>query len=182
MLLVEVFNMSILSDIYEENYGEFIEAADKYRERIKKQLDEENEITQQKLNFKLNNLEKMFLNVCENVYKLKANQISVDQLVSVVNGCLDPKVMDRFTWDYLLTKDEQKEQIEEKIKEISNKYLKEGREAMIYADDIDIEESGVDKLADNLEKSVKSKKRIKKANRTNKNCADSHTSDEEAKR
>ena len=90
--------MSIRSDIYEEEYGDLIDSIEKYTKRHNANLEAECK----KFEFKLKNLEMMFLNVCENVYKLKAHLISVDQLFSIVNGCLDSKVIDRFTRDYLL--------------------------------------------------------------------------------
>ena len=132
--------MSIISDIYEEKYGEFIEAADKYSKRLK----EENEVIQKKLNskintleFKINTLEKMLLNVCENTYKLKAGIIDVDQLVSIVNGCLSPGTMDTLYTRYI-SKKEPKTYSESELSEAMQRYLTE-------YDDVDFEPDDIDK-------------------------------------
>ena len=98
----------------------------------------------------------MFLNVCENVYKLKADLITVDQLFSIVNGCLDSKVIDRFTWDYLLDSETKDAEIKLQTKQILDNYLKE-------YDDIDVEED-----TDTLEliEDKKSKPRKKRKTKT----------------
>ena len=144
--------MSIHSDIYEEKYGDIIDSIEKYTKGHIASLETECK----KLEFKLKNLETMFLNVCENVYKLKADLITVDQLVSIVNGCLDSKVIDRFTWDYLLDSDTKDAEIELQTKQILDNYLKE-------YDDIDVEE---DTDALELIEDKKSKPRKKRQTKT----------------
>ena len=121
--------MSIRSDIYEEEYGDLIDSIEKYTKSHNSNLEAECK----KFEFKLKNLETMFLNVCENVYKLKAHLITVDQLFSIVNGCLDSKVIDRFTWDYLLDSSTKDAEIKLQTKQILDNYLKE-------YDDVDVEE------------------------------------------
>ena len=134
--------MSIRDDIYEEKYTKGHLAS--------------LETECKKLEFKLKNLETMFLNVCENVYKLKAHLITVDQLFSIVNGCLDSKVIDRFTWDYLLDSETKDAEIKLQTKQILDNYLKE-------YDDIDVEE---DTDAIELIEDKKSKPRKKRQTKT----------------
>jgi len=132
--------MSIIGDIYYKEYGEFIEAADKYSKRIREQLLEENKTMEQKLNFKIDNLEKMLFNVCENVYKLNAGLINNKQLLSIVNGCLDSTVIDKFTWDYLTDEESKKLQTHKKIQDAMKKYIHDYDDVEIKTDEID--ESG----------------------------------------
>ena len=144
--------MSIRSDIDEEKYGDLIDAVEKYTKGQIASLETECK----KFQFKLKNLETMFLNVCENVYKLKAHLITVDQLFSIVNGCLDSKVIDRFTWDYLLDSETKDAEIKLQTKQILDNYLKE-------YDDIDVEE---DTDAIELIEDKKSKPRKKRQTKT----------------
>ena len=144
--------MSIHSDIYEEKYGDLIDSIEKYTKGRTASLEAECK----KFEFKLKNLETMFLNVCENVYKLKAHLITVDQLFSIVNGCLDSKVIDRFTWDYLLDSETKDAEIELQTKQILDNYLKE-------YDDVDVEE---DTDALELIEDKKSKSRKKRQTKT----------------
>ena len=144
--------MSIRSDIDEEKYGDLIDAVEKYTKGHIASLETECK----KIEFKLKNLETMFLNVCENVYKLKAHLITVDQLFSIVNGCLDSKVIDRFTWDYLLDSETKEAEIKLQTKQILDNYLKE-------YDDIDVEE---DTDAIELIEDKKSKPRKKRQTKT----------------
>ena len=144
--------MSIRSDIYEEKYGDLLDAVEEYAKNQNASLEAECK----KFEFKLKNLETMFLNVCENVYKLKADLITVDQLFSIVNGCLDSKVIDRFTWDYLLDSETKDAEIELQTKQILDNYLKE-------YDDIDVEE---DTDAIELIEDKKSKPRKKRQTKT----------------
>lgn len=144
--------MSIRSDIYEEEYGDIIDSIEKYTKSRNANLEAECK----KFEFKLKNLETMFLNVCENVYKLKAHLITVDQLLSIVNGCLDSKVIDRFTWDYLLDSATKDAEIKLQTKQILDNYLKE-------YDDVDVEE---DTDALELIEDKKSKPRKKRQTKT----------------
>ena len=144
--------MSIRSDIDEEKYGDLIDSIEKYTKGHIASLETECK----KFQFKLKNLETMFLNVCENVYKLKAHLITVDQLFSIVNGCLDSKVIDRFTWDYLLDSETKDAEIKLQTKQILDNYLKE-------YDDIDVEE---DTDAIELIEDKKSKPRKKRQTKT----------------
>ena len=144
--------MSISSDILEEKYGDLIDSIEKYTKSQNASLEAECK----KFEFKLKNLETMFLNVCENVYKLKAHLITVDQLFSIVNGCLDSKVIDRFTWDYLLDSETKDAEIKLQTKQILDNYLKE-------YDDIDVEE---DTDAIELIEDKKSKPRKKRQTKT----------------
>lgn len=82
----------------------------------------------------------MLLNVCRHTYMLKANQITVDQLFAVVNGCLNEEVIDRFTWDYLLDEESKKLQTHKKIQDVMKKYIHDYDDVKIKTDEID--ESG----------------------------------------
>jgi len=111
---------------YEEKYGNLILAAETLAEEQKEKLEEEHKKVEESLNFKLKTLESMFLNVCRHVYMLKSNIITIDQLLSIVNGCLDPKIINDFTWLYLKTDDEKKKELSEvykKVEEYNKNYL-----------------------------------------------------------
>lgn len=95
------------------------------------------------LKFKLENLNNMLLNVCENVYKLKAGWINDNQLLSIVNGCLDEKVIDRFNWYYLLTKEEKEQSNKKLAEQIKAKYLNDNEVDNLKLDEIDEEASPV---------------------------------------
>ena len=117
--------MSIIGDILEEDF-------EKQKSELKKSYEN-----------KIDNLQKMLLNVCENVYKLKAGWIDDNQLLAIVNGCLDEKVIDRFSWYYLLTKEE-KEQYNKKLAEqIREKYSNDTEVNNLKLDEIDEEASPV---------------------------------------
>lgn len=82
----------------------------------------------------------MLLNVCRHTYMLKANQINVNQLFAVVNGCLTNEIIDRFTWDYLMDEESKKLQTHKKIQDVMKKYIHDYDDVEIKTDEID--ESG----------------------------------------
>ena len=133
--------MSIERDILEEKYGGLISAFDQLEETTTNQVKQQFTQQIQKLESDKSTLEEMLLNVCRKAYMLKAGLINPDQLISVVNGCLDPKVIDRFTWDYLMKGSEKEKVINKDIQNITENYIEESKDLMIYADEIDLEES-----------------------------------------
>ena len=102
------------------------------------------------------NLEDMFMNVCRKAYMVKAGMITFDQLFATINGCLDVKVIDRLTWDYLLDSKTKDAEIKLQTKDILDKYLEE------YGND-DVEE---DTDALELIEDKKSKPRKKRQTKT----------------
>ena len=86
---------------------------------------------------KINNLQRMLLNVCSAVYKLKGNKINIDQLFAIVNGCLDEKVMDKFNWDYILDSETKQKILKERSKQIEENYLNDTEVTNLKLDEID---------------------------------------------
>lgn len=132
--------MSIERDILEEKYGGLISAFDSLQETTTNQVKQQFTEQIQKLESDKSTLEEMLLNVCRKAYMLKAGLINSDQLISVVNGCLDPKVIDRFTWDYLMKGSEKEKVINKDIQNITENYIEESKDLMINADEIDLAE------------------------------------------
>lgn len=81
------------------------------------------------------NLEDMFMNVCRKAYMVKAGMITFDQLFATINGCLDVKVIDRLTWDYLLDSKTKDAEIKLQAEQILDKYLKEYDDVHVPEDD-----------------------------------------------
>ena len=131
--------MSIIGDLYEEKYGDLIKAADDYSQSKVNEIKAEKQKVIDSLNFKLTNLQEMFLNVCKNVYMLKSGDITIDQLVAIVNGCLDPRLITEFNWLYLKSEEEKKQELNEmykKVDEYNKSYLNDLM-AELKSDDVD---------------------------------------------
>lgn len=102
------------------------------------------DVVRKEYDFKLDTLQKMLLNVCENVYKLNAGMITAKQLLSVVNGCLSGETIDKFTWKYLTPSEEKEAKINTDIIEIQKNYLNDVM-AYLHLDDIDTEFDEINK-------------------------------------
>lgn len=142
--------MGIERDIFEEKYGSLINAVEEYTKNELDKLKDEHKKIEDSLNFKLKNLQEMFLNVCRHVYMLKAGTINVDQLVSIVNGCLDPRLITEFTWLYLKNDEQKKKELSEtykKVDEYNKNYLNDLM-AELKLEDVDKDSDEIELIKD----------------------------------
>lgn len=71
------------------------------------------------------NAERMLLNICDKVYQLKGGYLSVDQLMSIVNGCLSPSIVDRWTYKYLFNGNQKEDYLQRRCAEINEEALED---------------------------------------------------------